>query len=582
MQAPDAATRVRFGPFCLDSARRDLRRHGSRIRLSEQPFQVLIALLEAQGEVVTRETLYARLWPHNKYGDVDHGLNVAVKKLRDALGDFAAEPRYIATLDRQGYRFIGQVERMETPGPACSPASAMSATAEGTRPVGSSPAVEAIRPVVEQSGTFVRNRRVPVALVWFSLFGAAVVVSSLFFFSLRSKTRTAVSFTLAPPEETTFTEFDSIAISPDGRFLAFTATDLTRARHLWVRALDNPRSRMLEETEDALFPFWSPDSRSIGFFIPGKLKRVDISGGPPQELCDAPDGRGGTWNRSGVILFAPAPDSPLFRTSPTGGMPKPVTTLDNSHQEITQRWPVFLPDGNRFLYMARSSVQQNTGIYLASLSSPRGTLLSHVQSRAEISRNRVGEAYLVFANGPSLLAQPFDTGRGALVGNPFLVADPIGHSEYIEPLHAAFATSEEGVLAYVSGRPLDQLTWFERDGARSGTVGEPGVHLGASLSPDGKTVAFTLRDPRVGKFGIWREELNGGRRSQLTFDRIDHTLPVWSPDGSRIAYGANVRGVFNMYERPSTGAGTETLIQKSDRFQIPTDWSPDGRVLLYF
>ncbi len=154
----------------------------------------------------------------------------------------------------------------------------------------------------------------------------------------------------------------------------------------------------------------------------------------------------------------------------------------------------------------------------------------------------------MFAKGPLLLAQRFETERGALAGDPLRVADDILHDEYIEPLHAAFATSDKGVLAYAANRPFDQLTWFERDGARTGTVGKHGVHLGASLAPDGKTVAFTLQDPRTRKFGIWQIDLSRGTVSELAVDRIDRTLPVWSPDGSRIAYGAQRSGrLLNIY-----------------------------------
>ena len=154
--------------------------------------------------------------------------------------------------------------------------------------------------------------------------------------------------------------------------------------------------------------------------------------------------------------------------------------------------------------MVRSSRPETTGIYLGSLATRERTVLSRVQSRAEIARDPAGGAYLVFANGPSLMGQPFDAEHGRLTGEPFPIADSVVHGQYIEPLHATFATSDEGVLAYMSQRPLDQLTWFERDGARGAALGAPGVHLGASLAADERTVAFTLQDSGSGKFAIWR------------------------------------------------------------------------------
>ncbi len=285
----------------MDPTTGEVRKSGIRIRVQEQPLKLLAALLERPGALITRDELHRRLWPQDTFVDFEHGLNAAATRLRQALRDSAQNPRFIESLPRRGYRFIGQVERVERPGQASTPPPAMSSTAESTHPVESHNAD--VPPVLRKSGNSVRKRRLPAPLVW-SCVVAVAVVSALYVLSTKRTTIADrhVSFPLEPPEETTFAEFDSMAVSPDGRLLAFTATDLSGARQLWVRAFDNPRSQRLDETEGASFPFWSPDSRSIGFFVPGKLKRVDVSGGQPRDLCDAPDGRGGTWNRSGVIV----------------------------------------------------------------------------------------------------------------------------------------------------------------------------------------------------------------------------------------------------------------------------------------
>ena len=282
----------RFAAFEVDPDAGEVRKSGIRIRVQEQPLKLLGALLERPGSVITREELHRRLWPQDTFVDFEHGLNAAATRLRQALGDSAQTPRFIESVPRRGYRFIAHVERIahETAKSVEPRSPAIAATGEDVS-TGSPPEIIGSRSTAQDSSSPLHKRRFG-PLGWFALGTGIVFITalSLVFVRTGAKPDRRVSFTLVPPENTGFAEFDSMAISPDGRLLAFTATDLSGERHLWLRPLENPRSRRLEETNGASFPFWSPDSRSIGFFIRGKLKRMDAGGGPPQTLCDARDG----------------------------------------------------------------------------------------------------------------------------------------------------------------------------------------------------------------------------------------------------------------------------------------------------
>jgi hypothetical protein len=247
----------------------------------------------------------------------------------------------------------------------------------------------------------------------------------------------------------------SLAISPDGQKVVFVATFEGRSR-LWLRSMDSVSARPLAETEDAYFPFWSPDSRSIGFFADGKLKRIDIGGGSPQELANVALGFGGTWNRDGVIVFAPSPASPLFRTSATGGEPVAVTRLETPQQQH-HNFPAFLPDGRQFLYYVIGP--EARGVYVAQLDgSPPRRLLD-----AESPAAYAPSGYLLFIRQGTLFAQRFDPRRLELSGDPLPVAEQITVSYGLAS--PAFSTSAAGPLVYRTGAAVQaQFVWFDRAG----------------------------------------------------------------------------------------------------------------------
>jgi eukaryotic-like serine/threonine-protein kinase len=394
----------------------------------------------------------------------------------------------------------------------------------------------------------------------------------------------ATRFFIFPPEKGNFDSgaagagFAAGVISPDGRRLAFTAKDATGKVLIWVRPLDALAPQALPGTDDAAFPFWSPDSRSIGFFAQGKLKKIDVAGGPAQTLCDAPNGRGGTWNRDGLILFAPDIRSPVYRVPSAGGEPVAVTKLPP--QLFTHRFPSFLPDGRHFLYFETTGSPDTSGIFVGSLDSNETKHLLVADTSALFSAP--GE--LLFVRLGTLLRQSFDPKRLELSGDPAPVAEEVASSGgLITGAFGAFSVSENGVLAYRNGPGTGgdlQLSWFDRAGKPVETFGTPGAYRGVDVSPDGTRIAVHRHDGKGGD--IWLFESARRTMSRFTFDASqDNSAPVWSPDGSRIAYGSLRNGKWGIYLKPGNGIGREELVVEPDLPQVPMGWSLDGKSIVY-
>ncbi|PYV30024.1 MAG: hypothetical protein DMG22_21630, partial [Acidobacteria bacterium] len=417
-----------------------------------------------------------------------------------------------------------------------------------------------------------RERAAWAAATIFAL-ALAVLVANTF---LRQEKKGSIRFSVLPPENASFPPVPSMSVSLDGRRLAFYAHTTDGKDLLFVRSLDNLTAQPLQGTDDGQFPFWSPDSRYLGFFADGKLKKIDVTGGPPVTLCDAPNGIGGTWNREGVIVFTPNGGNPLYRVSDSGGVPTPVTSIDHSRHELEHDWPEFLPDGRHFLYLADRSVAQDRWICAGSLESKETTCLVNVNSNGIYAP----PGYLLFVRGGTLVAQPFDAKRLRITGEAFPVAESVGM--YTFGGYAYFSVSESGLLAYQNESAQNtELRWYDRSGTKRGTVGQPGDYTNPALSPDGSKVAVGLRDPQTKTRDIWVFDLKRGTASRLTFDPADDLNPTWSSDGNRIVFTSDRKGNRDIYEKPANGTGEEQLLFQSNESKDVTDWSSDRKNVVY-
>jgi Tol biopolymer transport system component len=388
--------------------------------------------------------------------------------------------------------------------------------------------------------------------------------------------RKAVQFIVPPPEKSALGY--TFALSPDGERIVFEA-DREGQKQLWLRPLDSAEARPIPGTENGFLPFWSPDGRFLGFGADGKLKKIAISGGPVETLADAPVLRGGTWNDEGVIVFGPNVGSPLLRVSAFGGAVSPVTAIDKTKGESDHRWPVFLPDGRHFLFLALNANPQEDAICIGSLDATQKTILMRSSSRPLYAQ----PGYLLYAGGHRLLAQPFEASTLKVTGEPLLLAEGVEPIGKVGPTgYVRMSVSTAGALAFRrESERLGQLTWYDRTGKLLGTVGPPGDYNDPALSPDGARLLVLRTDPRSGSADVWSFDLVRGALARLSFDSAALGFPIWSPDGEQIAYAAFRSGDTSLYRKAASGSGRDELLLKSDAFKFPTDWSKDGRFMLY-
>ena len=361
----------------------------------------------------------------------------------------------------------------------------------------------------------------------------------------------------------------SFALSPDGRQIVFVASG-DGASRLWLRSLTATAAQPLAGTEGAAYPFWSPDSRSVGFFAETRLKRLDIAGGTPQTLATAV-ARGGTWNADGAILFAPSALGPLFRVPALGGQAVALTTLDG--QVRSQQFPFFLPDGRQFLFYAQGT-PETRGIYLGSLDSADMRRLTP----ADTAGVYLPSGWLLWVRAGTVVAQRLDLERKALTGELVTLADQVAEANSAA---SAVSVSAAGLVAYRTGgaNRRQQLAWFDRSGKSLGMMGAPDENelIAPSVSPDGRRVAVTRNVQ--GNLDIWL--LDGTRTSRFTFDAGVDRFPIWSSDGSWIVFDSNRKVHRDLYQKPSSGGSAEDLLVESPQNKVATDWSADGRFILY-
>jgi serine/threonine protein kinase len=414
-----------------------------------------------------------------------------------------------------------------------------------------------------------------------------IALASVSFIHFKEKPPPApevMRFQIPPPEKAAFGDY--LVLSPDGRRVAFTAVGPDGRTQLWVRNLNALESRMLPGTENATAVFWSPDSRFLAFADATRLKKIDVTGGPPVTLSDLPQPVGqGAWSAGGVILVGGRGVGPMWRVSATGGPATQVTKLDPARQEGFHTMPSFLPDARHFVYLRRAAAAEESGIYLGSLDvkpedQPTKRLVATQFGAVYTPSGDPRTGYLLFLREATLSAQKFDTERLEPVGEAAPVAEQIGNANGVLGF---FTASTNSILAFRSGLGATgvQLTWFDRLGKALGTIGEIGVMQRPAISSDSRTVAIDRRDVQTGLLDIWLLDLMRGTTSRLTFNsnNTNNGLPVWSPDGSHVAFYTG-GGRASVRQKAASGVGPDEVLDEALTSRVATDWSRDGRYMI--
>ncbi|MEK7855759.1 MAG: hypothetical protein AAB288_06690, partial [Acidobacteriota bacterium] len=353
-------------------------------------------------------------------------------------------------------------------------------------------------------------------------------------------------------------------------------TDTTGTDLVYVRPIESLTAIPLVGTTGATYPFWSHDSKTIGFFAGGRLKKIDAAGGPILTICTAGDGRGGTWNQADIIVFAPTQADGLYKVSAAGGTPTQVTRLDTAGSIRNHRWPHFLPDGRHFIYSTQSTSAgvDNDVVRIADLDSAVDSVLMHGNSNVEYA-----SGYLLFHRQLTLMAQPFDTTTLRFTGDAVPIAEQLQYSALRS--RAMYSVSGNGVLIFLGGEEQQgKFALFDQTGKRTSLLAMK-FPRGGRLSHDGKRVAYTFIDDEFRQADTWLYEIDGGRSTRFTFEPSIENSPLWSPHDDSIVFSSNRSGKGDLYIKSSNGTGTETLLHKSDLDKQSSDWMMDGSCILF-
>lgn len=582
MLPDDPAPRIRFDTFEADLCSGELWKDGVRVKLTEQPFSVLAILLARPGDIVTREQLQKALWPADTFVDFDRGLNKAINRLRAALGDSADAPRYIETLPRRGYRFIGTiarasaetstaataaVDRLQGYGGQDAPAPAASDT------IARAPVDAAADPLAPRAG---RIDAAPAGAhrprLWVVAVAIVVLASAGTWWWRSSRAPVEadalplLQSLLPPPPGMAFVP-DGLALSRDGARLAFVAESADGSRWLWMRDLSTTATRMIAGTEGAGLPFWSPDGRWIGFFASRTLRIVDVASGAIRDITGVVRPSGGTWNEDDEIVYAPDVNGPLYRVSVDGGTPVAASRGPEDQDFYGHRWPLFLPGGRQFLFVAMTAARPSDNapeLRLGSLD----TLASNTVDWDGARSVAFALGHIIYYRA-GLYAQRFDSAARRTSGEPVLIASA-DLAEQPAFFPSPLTTSANGVLVFHS--VPSELIWLDAHGRE--TTGNVPKWAGPALSPDGTHLAGSCEGPGVGTEAICVVDLARGVSRQITPGPRDR-FPVWSPDGREIVYASSPNGVHRVN---ADGSGSPRFVSSRG---IPTGWVPDGRILLF-
>ena len=498
-----------FGPFRLDSSKRRLWKDSEIVPLTPKALDILLALVRRAGHLVEKDDLMKAVWPDTFVGEETLTQNIST--LRKALGDTADQPDYIATVPRRGYQFISLV-----------------AKAANSQPLAADATPSIASPSPQTIAAHTRNRR-----PWFALAFGVIVIGGLVlgvrYLPRAPEPRPEELWPVIPPGGTSLASAG--ALSPDGQRVAFVTTDQRGVRVLQVQAIASLDARTLPGTEGARDPFWSPDSRSVAFFVGRKLKRTNLLGQDPQTVAEVDvHARGGTWSASGVIVFPGGFKGPLHRVDVNGGPVIAVTKLNLGDGERAHAWPHFLPDGHSFLYRVVGASPAQSGTYIGSLDSDEKTRVLDGFSSAAIY---APPGYLIFVRDGSLVAQRIDLARRRLDGPLLQVA-----ANVVAPSQTAgldFSAGQAGVVSYVTGGHHDQLEWFDRGGRSLGVLDGSTDFRNPALSPDGSEV-LAMRLKSEVDTEIWTANTAGGTPSLFHTGLPRGGLPLWSPDGGSVVF----------------------------------------------
>ena len=552
-------SKIRFGVFELDMRSGELRKSGTRISLQDQPLKVLNVLVGHPGEVVAREELKRQIWPNDSFGDFDHAVNVAVAKLRAALGDSADVPRYVETLPRRGYRFIFPV--------------ALPTVLDSGGPDGEAEAE--VKPAKRPSG-----------FLWAAA-GATIVIAGLiagawWFFS--HKTYAPMQLSAELPVGAGIDRFfgAQLALSPDGTRIVVSEDEPDRNWRLAMRTLDQSQFVPLSGADHGSRPFFSPDGQWLAFFADHKLKKLPVQGGVPVTLVDAPGYSGGaSWGDDGNIIAAfSGGTSGLVRVPSGGGAPAQVTQLSTDKGETAHAWPQVLPGSQAVLFTAYGSGAYDDGeiVVFNFKTGERKTL----HGGASFGRY-LPSGHLVYLHQNTLWAAPFDLRRLEVTGAPQPVLEEVNSNV---SGGGDFAFSQTGTIVYVSSKTQISfpysISWLERTGQTKVLQAPPGLYENPRFSPDGRRLAFELATTSV-RADIWVKDLERDTVSRLTNLPGRNNFPVWTPDGKNIVFESWNWAGSGMYWIRADGVGEAQRLTEANlkTFQSPYSFSPDGKRLAY-
>ncbi|KAA3632146.1 MAG: hypothetical protein DWP97_11635 [Calditrichaeota bacterium] len=437
--------------------------------------------------------------------------------------------------------------------------------------------------ITTKSGLIPQNRstRETITMIGMIVFFLALVSVSYFYWERLSEIKHKSMSYILPPVGTDFDEFAGghFAISPNGEKLAFVSIDTANLEsQLYIRPINSLQALPIPNSKNAMLPFWSPDSRYVAFFIDGKLKKVLATGGPALTICDATNGRDGSWNKDDIIIFTPASSGPIHKVSAAGGESLPVTTLDTTKSDITHRWAKFLPDGKHFLFYARTgsgSGSEDDAICIGSLDSDSFTRLIPAKSTVEYANG-----YILFQRERSLMAQPFDESSLELTGDAFPIAENVSYVDAWS--RAIFTLSENGTLVYRTGEinSGSNLIVFDRTGRELDTLGEQELQGAFSLSPNEQSVCVTMNDLSISNIDLWIRDINRGIKTRFTFDSAFDAGGLWSPDGSHIAFRSDRDKKIGIYIKSVSGVEEARLVFTHDKDIWLDDWTNDRMYLI--